>query len=201
MSEKFDVAGGVAGVGDGSAAAPGSVPASGASAPGEKRATILVRPSIPMGFIDGVPFVAALGAAEALGAKVAWPHAVVGEGGEVLVTVRARAGYDDQGLYAAVELSGPGADEAAADGAASRVEAWGEAVAAGSKAGPLAAILNDYFDACALMGKPAEVVRRDGSVACKGYLAGMDIWGKATVKLADGREVEVAPNQAAIRPA
>ena len=59
-------------------------------------------------------------------------------------------------------------------------------------------MLEEYFDACLLMGKPVTVVRRDGSVACKGTLAGMDIWGRVTVKLLDGREVEVAPGQASI---
>ena len=91
------------------------------------------------------------------------------------------------------------ADVAAMDAAAARVDAWAEAVAAGSKAGPLAAVLEDYFDACLLMNKPVEVVRRDGTIACKGRLAGIDIWGRVTVKLLDGREVEIAPGQASVR--
>ncbi len=158
----------------------------------------VLRPKVPMGFIDGTPFVAALGVAEALGAHVAWPHAVVdGEGAE-LARVSTRAGYDDEGIYVTLELEGDAATDAAADAAAARVDAWSESVAAGSKAGPLAAVLEDYFDACLLMGKPVAVVRRDGTVACKGTLAGMDIWGRVTVKLLDGREVEVAPGQAAV---
>ena len=143
----------------------------------------ILRPKVPMGFIDGVPFVAALGAAEAMGAHVAWPHDVVGDAGAPLAHVATRAGSDD----------------AAMDAAAARVDAWAEAVAAGSKAGPLAAVLEDYFDACLLMNKPVEVVRRDGTIACKGRLAGIDIWGRVTVKLLDGREVEIAPGQASVR--
>ena len=122
----------------------------------------VLRPGVPMGFIDGVPFVAALGAAEAMGAHVAWPHDVVGEDGEPLAHVATRAGYDDEGIYVTCELE-------------------------------------EYFDACLLLGKPVAVVRNDGSVACEGTLAGMDIWGRVTVKLVDGRDVEIAPGQASVR--
>lgn len=160
----------------------------------------VLRPKVPMGFIDGTPFVAALGVAESLGAHVAWPHAVVDEKGGLLARVSTRAGYDDEGIYVTLELEGDAATDAAVDAAAEKVDAWARAVAAGSKAGPLAAVLEDYFDACLLMGAPAKVVRRDGSVACEGTLAGMDIWGRVTVKLADGREVEVAPGQASVEP-
>lgn len=159
----------------------------------------ILRPKVPMGFIDGVPFVAALGAAEAMGAHVAWPHDVVDDAGVPLAHVATRAGYDDEGVYVSCELEGDAADDAAMDAAAARVDAWAEAVAAGSKAGPLAAVLEDYFDACLLMNKPVEVVRRDGTIACKGRLAGIDIWGRVTVKLLDGREVEIAPGQASVR--
>ena len=159
----------------------------------------VLRPRVPMGFIDGTTFVAALGAAEALGAHVAWPNAVVDGAGAELARVTCRAGYDDEGIYVTCEIDGDAADDAVADAVAARVDAWGEAVAAGGKAGPLAAVLEDYFDACLLMGKPVRVVRRDGSTACEGVLAGMDIWGRVTVKLDDGREVEVAPGQAAVK--
>ncbi len=159
---------------------------------------LVLRPKVPMGFIDGTPFVAALAAAEAMGAHVAWPHDVVDSEGTRVARVDTRAGYDDEGLYVTCQIEGEGADDSVADAVAEKVAAWGEAVAAGSKAGPLAAVLEDYFDACLLMGKPAAVVRRDGTVACKGTLAGMDIWGRVTVKLLDGREVEVAPGQASI---
>lgn len=157
------------------------------------------RPRVPMGFIDGTTFVACLGAAEKLDAHVAWPNYVVDGAGAELARVTCRAGYDDEGIYVTCEIDGEAADDSVADAAAARVDAWGEAVAAGGKAGPLAAVLEDYFDACLLMGKPVAVVRRDGTVACKGTLAGMDIWGRVTVKLLDGREVEVAPGQASIR--
>ena len=151
-----------------------------------------------MGFIDGTVFVASLGAAESLGAHVAWPNSVVDGDGAELVRVACRAGYDDEGIYVTCELDGDAATDAVVDAVVARVDAWGDAVAAGSKAGPLAAVLEEYFDACLLMGCAVRVVRRDGSVACEGTLAGMDIWGRVTVKLDDGREVEIAPGQASV---
>ncbi len=158
----------------------------------------VLRPSVPMGFIDGTTFVASLGAAEALGAHVAWPNAVVDGEGRELARVTCRAGYDDEGIYVTCEIDGDAADDSVADAVVARVDAWGQAVTAGSKAGPLAAVLEEYFDACLLMGKKVRVVRRDGSLACEGVLAGMDIWGRVTVKLDDGREVEIAPGQARV---
>ena len=158
----------------------------------------VLRPRVPMGFIDGTTFVASLGAAESLGAHVAWPNAVVDADGAELVRVTCRAGYDDEGIYVTCELDGDAATDAVVDAVVARVDAWGDAVAAGSKAGPLAAVLEEYFDACLLMGRAVRVVRRDGSVACEGTLAGMDIWGRVTVKLDDGREVEIAPGQASV---
>lgn len=160
----------------------------------------IVRPKVPMGFFTGVPFVAALGAAESAGARVAWPHEVVDEAGASLARVNARAGYDEEGVYATIELDGPAASDALVDAAAARVEAWGDAVCAGqAAAGPLAPILNDYFDACALVDRPVEVVRRDGVVVTRGLLVGLDVWGRATVRDALGREVELAPEQASLR--
>ena len=158
----------------------------------------VLRPRVPMGFIDGAVFVASLGAAESLGAHVAWPNAVVDADGAELVRVTCRAGYDDEGIYVTCELDGDAATDAVVDAVVARVDAWGDAVAAGSKAGPLAVVLEEYFDACLLMGRAVRVVRRDGSVACEGTLAGMDIWGRVTVKLDDGREVEIAPGQASV---
>ena len=158
----------------------------------------VLRPRVPMGFIDGTVFVASLGAAESLGAHVAWPNAVVDADGAELVRVTCRAGYDDEGIYVTCELDGDAATDAVVDAVVARVDAWGDAVAAGGKAGPLAAVLEEYFDACLLMGRAVRVVRRDGTVACEGTLAGMDIWGRVTVKLDDGREVEIAPGQASV---
>lgn len=161
--------------------------------------SVTLRPAVPMSHMMGVPYVAALGVAEASGVQVAWPHSVVADDGS-RTEVRTRAGFDDDGMFVTCELSGPAVTDAAADAARARVDAWASDVAAGrGTAGPLAPVLGDYFDACALMGKPVAVVYPNGNVAAKGTLAGVDVWGRATVRLLTGREMEVAPEQASIR--
>lgn len=157
-----------------------------------------------MGHVTGVPYVAALAVARDLGARLRWPHEVVTEGGEPLARVCARAGYDDQGLFVACEISPSGGrdlDAAALEGAArTGVDAWASDVAAGrAKAGPLAPILGDYFDALLGMGEKVEVVRA-GRVLAEGTLAGADVWGRATVLTRDGaQQLELAPEQAGLR--
>ena len=80
------------------------------------------------------------------------------------------------------------------------MDAWSGAVGAGrAVAGPLAPVLSDYFDRVALMGKPVELVYPNGRVAMRGTLAGVDVWGRATVRNELGGEVEVSPEQASIR--
>ena len=81
-----------------------------------------------------------------------------------------------------------------------RVDAWAADVSAGrGAAGPVAPVLSDYFDALALMGRSCEVVYPNGRVATAGTLTAVDVWGRATVRLADGRELVVSPEQASLR--
>ena len=50
------------------------------------------------------------------------------------------------------------------------------------------------------MGEKVEVLR-GGRVIGRGELAGVDVWGRATVRLDNGtQELEVAPEQARLRP-
>lgn len=166
--------------------------------------SLTLRPGVPMGFVTGVPYVAALAVARELGARVSWPHAVVTGEGEPLVSVDVRAGYDD-GVFVRCDLvwdAGRSLDatalERAVEGA---VGAWAADVAAGrAAAGPLASVLSDYFDALLGMGDEFEVVRGGRAIA-RGTLAGVDVWGRATVRLEGGaQELEVAPEQATLRP-
>ena len=60
-------------------------------------------------------------------------------------------------------------------------------------------MLSDYFDALALMGHEADVVYPNGRVAARGTLTAVDVWGRATVRLADGRELVISPEQASLR--
>lgn len=167
-------------------------------------AAFTVRPAVPMGHVTGVPFVCALAVARALGGRVRWPYDVVSAEGAPLAAVRGRAGYDDDGIYVACEVApadGAALDAAALESAArDAVGAWGSDVAAGrAAAGPLAPVLGDYFDALLGTGEDVEVVR-GGRVIGRGTLAGVDVWGRATVRLDGGvQELEIAPEQATLR--
>ena len=167
--------------------------------------SLVLRPAVPMGFVTGAPYVCALGVARELGAQVSWPHGVASAEGEPLVFVDARAGYDDEGVFVRCDLAWDAEknlDAAAVERAArDAVAAWEQAYAAGrGSAGPLASVLGEYFDVLLGMGGEVEVLR-GGRVACRGTLAGVDVWGRATVKLPDGRELELAPEQARLRVA
>ncbi|MFZ2756891.1 MAG: hypothetical protein WAY93_08500, partial [Atopobiaceae bacterium] len=50
-----------------------------------------------------------------------------------------------------------------------------------------------------LLGRQVMAVLPDGRVACRGVFAGVDVWGRATVHLADGSDVEFASEQASLR--
>lgn len=83
-----------------------------------------------------------------------------------------------------------------------RVDAWEQMIVSGrSAAGPIVSVLNEYYDQMDLLAQNVEVVLPDGRVAVTGMLAGMDIWGRVTVLDAQGREHEIAPEQASVRPA
>ena len=165
--------------------------------------SLTLRPAVPMGFVTGVPYVCSLGVARQLGARLSWPHGVVSAEGEPLVYVDARAGYDDEGVFVRCTLSWDAEknldvaelERFAAEGA----DAWESAYAAGrGAAGPLASVLGDYFDVLLGMGEEVEVLR-GGRAVGRGTLAGVDVWGRATVRLTDGQELELAPEQARLR--
>ena len=60
-------------------------------------------------------------------------------------------------------------------------------------------MLSDYFDALLGMGEEVEVLR-GGRVIGEGTLVAVDVWGRATVRLANGaQELEIAPEQARLR--
>lgn len=166
---------------------------------------LTLRPGVPMGHMMGVPFVCALAAAHKLGVQVAWPYGVVGEKSEPALALSARAGYDDEGMYVALGVEPGPAFAAAANGVGAEdllaamsaaVDAWAAHVNAGkAAAGPLAPVLGPYFDAVAGMGGPVRVVRAGRELAA-GTLVAVDVWGRATVRLADGQELELTAGQA-----
>lgn len=90
--------------------------------------------------------------------------------------------------------------EAIRDAVVERCDGWSAEVRAGhAAAGPLAPILSEYFDRMPLLGRQVMAVLPDGRVACRGVFAGVDVWGRATVHLADGSDVEFASEQASLR--
>lgn len=168
--------------------------------------TLTFRPEVPMGHFVAIPFACALAASEALGGRVSWPYGVTDANGLSLARVRARAGYDEQGVYATCDLlldaasaAGEEGLETVANAVRERVKRWEADVRAGrAAAGPLAPFLGGYFDALEGMGGRVEVIRA-GRVVARGTLAGVDVWGRATVSVDGGGQVEVAPEQAELR--
>ncbi len=71
------------------------------------------------------------------------------------------------------------------------VDAWAEAVGNGRAiAGPLAPVLDEYADVLTMLGEPVAVLDPAGVTVDVGTFAGIDCWGRATVRAVDGREME-----------
>ena len=82
-----------------------------------------------------------------------------------------------------------------------RVDAWDLACRQGrAQAGPLAPILNEYFDCCPLLGHRVRALSPEGVLVCTGYFAGLDCWGRATVRRDDGAEVVYTSEMVSLRP-
>lgn len=166
------------------------VPATDASAPDRKLAGILVE----AGTGDSGMF-----AVCGIGVNLERP---VLEGDMGSVNPLAPAGIVDAMAEGAVA---PGFNELAQairDAVVARADAWAAAVNSGhAVAGPLAPVLSEYFDALPLMGARVDVVYPNGNVAATGDFVAVDVWGRATVRLEDGREVVVSSEQASLRRA
>lgn len=82
-----------------------------------------------------------------------------------------------------------------------RVDAWDLACRQGrAQAGPLAPILNEYFDRCPLLGHRVRALSPEGDLVCTGYFAGLDCWGRATIRRDDGVEVVYTSEMVSLRP-
>ncbi|MCH3925969.1 MAG: hypothetical protein LKE27_05905 [Atopobiaceae bacterium] len=188
--------------------------------------SVVLAPKIPMPYYESLPAVSALGVVEGLesagaqGLSVGWPDTVVFEGATV-GRVRAKAGYGDAGMFCAatVTLTAASADvsvpalEGAFGGALPRASALAEIVREAllaecrvweeglqsNGAGPMEPVLDRYFDRVHLMGETVDVVYPNGRVRAQGRFAGIDIWGRATVVLEDGSELEFAAAESQIR--
>lgn len=77
---------------------------------------------------------------------------------------------------------------------------WEAAVRAGrAKAGPLAPILSEYFDSVPMLGRQVVALSPEGMEICRGVLSAIDAWGRVTVHMASGQDVELAAEQASLR--
>ena len=65
-------------------------------------------------------------------------------------------------------------------------------------AGPLAPVLGEYFDMVPLLGRQVAAVSPNGLPLAVGVFAGLDIWGRATIKT-DAGEQEFPPEAVRIR--
>ena len=130
-----------------------------------------------------------------------------------LARVAVNGGAGAAGMFAAVtvdveraalgELGVDMADEALIEALAAavlvRVDTW--AVAANTPqgaAGPLAPVLGEYFDMVPLLGRQVAAVSPSGLPLAVGVFAGLDIWGRATIKT-DAGEQEFPPEAVRIR--
>lgn len=180
---------------------------------------VALRPVVAMGLLDGVPYACALGVLDGLcelgvqGAGVSWPHDLtLADGSQIQLD--SHAAYDDLGVsvtasvrlgldaVAKIGFETSAVGEALSRGMTQRVDSWAAAVrATGRSATPLGPILSEYFDAMPLMSKQVYVVGPRGNVVFAGTLAGIDVWGRATVVGSGDVELEISPGQAWLRAA
>ncbi len=80
-----------------------------------------------------------------------------------------------------------------------RIDVWASALAGNrAVAGPLAPVLGEYFDMVPALGHRAAAVSPSGHPLAIGTFAGVDVWGRATIKTTVD-EREFAPEVARIR--
>lgn len=182
-------------------------------APDGTGVAVVLRPSVPMGFLTGLAHVCAIAVCEVLvergvgGVGILWPHDAAGADGGV-ARVSARAGYGE-GVFAVcgIDLSGLPAAGGLGEGLladlAAHVErlsdSWAAALSGGRAEGPLAPVLGRYFDLSILMGREVELAHPNGRAMSRGSFVGVDVWGRATLRTAAG-DLEVSPGQCVMRP-
>lgn len=152
--------------------------------------SLVVRPDVNMHAFHGLPFVAAMGMMDALVGTAAAPG--LGLAGKVDIE---RSALSELG----VDVADEALVETLAAAVLARVDAW--AVVANTPqgaAGPLAPVLGEYFDMVPLLGRQVAAVSPNGLPLAVGVFAGLDIWGRATIKT-DAGEQEFPPEAVRIR--
>ncbi len=137
-----------------------------------------------------VPHVVALGICDGLPELgIAWPHTVVeASTGQAVTSIQAQGGYDDQGMFVRVSYD---VEPDVRNAVQERVDAW----AAGTSAAPLACVLEDYANKLVHLGKGVQVLYPNGKLYTVGTFVGVDIWGRATVRLISGEDLEFPPEK------
>lgn len=189
----------------------------------------ILRPQVAMGYLEGLPYVVSLGICEALDRlcademRIGWPYAVVHDT-KPLVSLETHAGYGKGGIFAVAQLTLPlkALDEGThacalleecrvqsdlsdrelaatlRDEILSALRGWEQGFSQGG-AGPLAPVLNDYFDVLDAMGERVEIRYPNGRLKAQGRFAGVDVWGRASVVADDGSEISFSHEEASMR--
>lgn len=158
------------------------------------RRSQVLRPKVGMRQMMAVPYVAALGICDSLpNAGIAWPYTVVDRNTcKIISTLEARGGYDDQGMFVKITYD---VREDVEQCIQRRVEVW----AASPAPLPLASVLDDYANKLVKLGEGVQVVYPNGNLYARGTFVGVDVWGRATVRLELGDLIEFAPEKFGIR--
>ena len=157
-----------------------------------------LRPKVAMPHFTCVPHVVALGICDARpDARILWPHDVCdAETCERVIEMSARAGYDDDGTFCELTLRGAfEVTDEVKEAIRARMDAWEKALRSRPRQAPLTPVLADYADAQGLLGRDVQLTYPNGNPACEGTFLGLDVWGRATVRLADGSEIEFGPER------
>ena len=157
-----------------------------------------LRPKVAMPHYTCVPHVAALGICDARpDLRILWPHDVCdAKTCERVIEMSARAGYDDYGTFCELTLEGTvELTDEVSQAIRARMESWEQAMRSRPRQAPLAPVLADYADAQALLGRDVLIAYPNGNPVCEGAFLGLDVWGRATVRLADGSETEFGPER------
>ena len=158
---------------------------------------LMLRPCVGMQQIVATPYVVALGLVDALpGVRIAWPFGLQDlQTGERVGGVSAHAGYDEEGMFVRMAIEAPVEDDGVEQAVRTRVAAWASALSDRPRLAPLAPVLSDYADALAKLGQAVCVVYPNGKPYALGVFVGIDVWGRATVRLADGAEIDFPPER------
>ena len=172
------------------------------SVPAETRCDLVLRPRVGMQQYASVPHVVALGVCDALSDRaIAWPHGIADAAtGELMCSLEAHAGYDDEGMYVRVSMPAELLTDLVETAVRARVEAWAEALAGRPRLAPLAPVLSDYAERLVLLGREVRVTYPNGAAYATGEFVGIDVWGRATVRLANGADLEFPPERYNISP-